>query len=481
MTLENPSLKKSKMDDIEDFHSGDRLVQKSKEILISVVIPLYNEENSIKDVINRIPNHRLYEIVIVDDGSTDNSVERIKEIENRDIRIIQHEKNRGYGASLLTGFENAVGDIIVTMDSDGQHNPEEIPNLIKPIIDNKADFVIGSRYLGKYYYKNPLYARVGAYVINVFFRMLFLQRVPDNQCGFRAFKKEIIKILENVRYTGMGFSTELLFEAAFNQLRIVEIPISANPRQYGTSNVNLVKILKSISSCILHFILRKMTNQRQSLESKFNLNQIRKKVIKNFEIPDFKAEVFPKDTYTSRERLKFIEEIESIRDYKIGTNSIIREPTIIYSGNKIKDNFQTGHFVTIRENNKIGNNVSIGSHSNIEYNVIIEDNVRIHSNCFVPEYSILKHDCWLGPNVVLCNARYPKSIDVKRNLVGPTIKEYAKIGANSTILSGVKVGKHALIGAGTTVVSNVQDYAIVTGNPGKKIGDIRNLNKYELE
>ncbi|KKL80061.1 hypothetical protein LCGC14_2008550, partial [marine sediment metagenome] len=87
----------------------------------------------------------------------------------------------------------------------------------------------------------------------------------------------------------------------------------------------------------------------------------------------------------------------------------------------------------------------------------------------------------LGPNVVLCNARYPKSIDVKRNLVGPTIKEYAKIGANSTILSGVKVGKHALIGAGTTVVSNVQDYAIVTGNPGKKIGDIRNLNKYELE
>ncbi|KKL76945.1 hypothetical protein LCGC14_2039830, partial [marine sediment metagenome] len=88
MTLENPSLKKSKMDDIEDFHSGDRLVQKSKEILTSIVIPLYNEENSIKDVINRIPNHRLYEIVIVDDGSTDNSVERIKEIENRDIRII---------------------------------------------------------------------------------------------------------------------------------------------------------------------------------------------------------------------------------------------------------------------------------------------------------------------------------------------------------------------------------------------------------
>jgi len=258
MTLEDLSLIKSKMDEIEDFHSSDSLVQKSKEILTSIVIPLYNEENSIKDVINRIPNHRLYEIIIVDDGSTDNSVERIKEIENRNLRIIQHGKNRGYGASILTGFENAIGDIIVTMDSDGQHNPEEIPDLVKPIINNKADFVIGSRYLGKYYYKNPLYARVGAYFINVFFRMLFLQRIFDNQCGFRAFKKENIKIFQNMRNPGMGFSTELLFKAAFNQLKIVVIPVTANPRQHGPSRVNLPRILRSVSSCILYYIIRKL-------------------------------------------------------------------------------------------------------------------------------------------------------------------------------------------------------------------------------
>ncbi len=170
----------------------------------------------------------------------------------------------------------------------------------------------------------------------------------------------------------------------------------------------------------------------------------------------------------------------SKKDFKIGINSNIRQPTIIYSGNEIGDNFQTGHFVTIRENNKIGNNVSIGSHSNIEHHILIEDNVRIHSNCFVPEFSTLKHHCWLGPNVVLCNAKYPKSIDVKKNLVGPTIQEYAKIGANSTILSNNTVGKHALVGAGTVIVRNVQDYAIVIGNPGIKIGDVRNLNKYKL-
>lgn len=169
------------------------------------------------------------------------------------------------------------------------------------------------------------------------------------------------------------------------------------------------------------------------------------------------------------------------KDYKIGKNSTIREPTIIYPGNKIGDNFQTGHFVTIREDNEIGDNVSIGSHSNIEHHIKIEDNVRIHSNCFVPEYSLLKHKCWLGPNVVLTNAKYPRSINVKNNLVGPTISEYAKIGANSTILPGIKIGKHALIGAGSVVTKSVPDYSIMIGNPAQIVGDIRKLNKYEIK
>ena len=166
--------------------------------------------------------------------------------------------------------------------------------------------------------------------------------------------------------------------------------------------------------------------------------------------------------------------------YKIGKNATIREPTIIYPDNDIGDNFNTGHFVTIREENKIGNNVSVGSHSNIEHHIVIEDNVRIHSNCFIPEYSILKHDCWIGPNVVLTNAKFPRSINVKNELKGPIIEEYAKIGANSTILPGIKIGKHALIGAGSVVVKDVPDYAIMVGNPGIIIGDIRNIKKYEI-
>ncbi|MFW9882136.1 MAG: glycosyltransferase family 2 protein, partial [Candidatus Thorarchaeota archaeon] len=237
-------------------------------LLISVIIPLYNEEHSIKDVIEKTPNHSSYEIIVVDDGSTDNSVKKVKELNDKNIKVIHHDKNKGYGAAILSGLRNAAGDVIVTIDSDGQHNPEEIPKLVKPIINNQADIVIGSRYMGKFYYKNPFYARIGAYFINLFLRLLYLQKVNDNQCGFRAFKKDIVKIVKNLRCLGMGFSTELLFEAAYYKYRIKEVPISVNARKYGVSYVNLIKITKSIVSCILFYTLKKLNLNVKSVFSK---------------------------------------------------------------------------------------------------------------------------------------------------------------------------------------------------------------------
>ncbi len=228
-----------------------------KHASISIIIPLYNEKQTITQVIDKIPNHQRYEILVIDDGSTDGSIERVKELKRNDVRIIKHQENQGYGAAILTGMKNATGDIIITLDSDGQHNPQEIPNIIKPIIKNVADLVIGSRYLGDCSYKMPLYTKVGQFVISTFLRLLFLQRVYDNQCGFRAIRKDLVKIFTNMRHTGMGFSTELLFKSAFYKYRIVEIPVSVNSRQYGSSHVNLTRIVRSISSCILYYTLKK--------------------------------------------------------------------------------------------------------------------------------------------------------------------------------------------------------------------------------
>ena len=264
---------------LNDFSYSNKKTESSNQ-LISVIIPLYNEENTIKNVIERIPNYHHYEIIVVDDGSTDDSIKKVKEIHNRNIKLIKHKKNQGYGAAILTGMENSCGDYLITLDSDGQHNPEEIPNLLEPLINNRADLVIGSRYLGKCHYKMPFYARVGAYFINFFLRMLYLQEVHDNQCGFRALRRDSIKITKGIKRKGMGFSTEILFKAAYNNYRIKEVPISVNSRTFGVSYVKLIKIVESISSCILFYILRKLKLSLKNSFIKKILNYFYKKVSK---------------------------------------------------------------------------------------------------------------------------------------------------------------------------------------------------------
>lgn len=159
----------------------------------------------------------------------------------------------------------------------------------------------------------------------------------------------------------------------------------------------------------------------------------------------------------------------------IGASAHIRSHTVIYAGNKIGKRFQTGNRVNIREMNEIGDNVSVGTSSVIEHHVKIGNNVRIHTQVFIPEYSILEDDSWLGPNVVLTNAKYPLSPGVKESLKGPIIRKGAKIGANATILPGIVVGENALVGAGSVVAQDVPDGGVVVGNPARVIKDISSL------
>jgi acetyltransferase-like isoleucine patch superfamily enzyme len=159
----------------------------------------------------------------------------------------------------------------------------------------------------------------------------------------------------------------------------------------------------------------------------------------------------------------------------IGDGAVIRSHTVIYAGNTIGRNFQTGNKVNIRESNRIGNNVSVGTLSVIEHHVEIADNVRIHTQVFIPEFSVLEEGCWIGPNVVLTNAKYPLSPGVKDQLAGPVIRRGAKIGANATILPGVIVGENALVGAGAVVVHDVLPGTVVVGNPARVVNQIADL------
>jgi len=159
----------------------------------------------------------------------------------------------------------------------------------------------------------------------------------------------------------------------------------------------------------------------------------------------------------------------------IGKNAIIRSHSVFYSGSRIGNNFQCGHGALIREDCLIGDDCSVGSGSVIEFKVSIGKGVRVHSQVFIPEFSILEDGCWIGPNVVLTNAKFPRATRTKELISGVRICSNSIIGANCTILPGVVIGAGSLVGAGSVVTKDVPPGYIVVGNPARVISQVSDL------
>jgi acetyltransferase-like isoleucine patch superfamily enzyme len=167
----------------------------------------------------------------------------------------------------------------------------------------------------------------------------------------------------------------------------------------------------------------------------------------------------------------------------IGDFPIIRSGTIIYAGNIIGNNFQTGDNARIREKNHIGNDVSIGSGSIIEHECKIMDNVKIHSGCFIPEYTVIKENAWIGPGVIMTNVLHPPCpafkkyapISGKKCCHGPIVEKNAVVGAGTVVLAGIVIGENSLVGAGSVVTRNVPPNHLVAGNPAKVIKKIDDI------
>ncbi len=168
----------------------------------------------------------------------------------------------------------------------------------------------------------------------------------------------------------------------------------------------------------------------------------------------------------------------------IGDFPIIRSGTIIYAGNVIGNNFHTGDNARIRENNRIGNNVSVGAGTIIERQCDIMDNVKIHSGCFIPEYTIIKENAWIGPSVVMTNVLHPPCPVFKKHAPlhgkkcchGPIVEENAVVGAGAIILPGIVIGKNSLVGAGSVVANDIPSDCVVSGNPARIIKKIRDID-----
>lgn len=150
-----------------------------------------------------------------------------------------------------------------------------------------------------------------------------------------------------------------------------------------------------------------------------------------------------------------------------GEGASLRSHTVVYRSVVAGARFSTGHGVLVREATTIGDDVSIGSHSVVEHHVRVGNGVRLHSGCFVPEHSVLEDGCWLGPGVIVTNARYPNRPDTKASLEGVTVSARAVVGAGAVLLPGVTLGAGCLVGAGAVVVGDVPPGATVVGNPAR--------------
>jgi len=216
-----------------------------EDLTLSVVIPAYNERATIHEILRRVSAVPLRkEIIVVDDCSTDGTREILREMNERDsdLVVVFHERNQGKGAALRTGFRHATGQIVIVQDADLEYDPSQYPQLIQPIVEDQADVVFGSRFIGEkhrvLYYWHSLANKFLTFLSNVFTNL----NLTDMEVCYKVFRREVIQGIR-LRSDRFGFEPEVTAKVARFQFpgqdgqpprpcRIYEVPVSYNGRTY---------------------------------------------------------------------------------------------------------------------------------------------------------------------------------------------------------------------------------------------------------
>jgi glycosyltransferase involved in cell wall biosynthesis len=210
-------------------HDEGRATRRS----VTVIVPALNEAGAIGQVVHDLgARYPEYEILVVDDGSTDNTGRLAA---TAGARVIRHEWNKGYGASLRTGCRQARGEVVVCFDGDGQHDPDDVGRLVREI--GGYDMVVGTRSRDSH---EPLVRRPGKFILNVFANFLAGVKIPDVNSGFRAFKRDVILRYLHLMPTGFSFSTTSTFAMLKSGRPVKWVPIRVAKR-IGTSSVSQVR------------------------------------------------------------------------------------------------------------------------------------------------------------------------------------------------------------------------------------------------
>ncbi|MFH1031510.1 MAG: glycosyltransferase family 2 protein [Chloroflexota bacterium] len=214
---------------------------------VVVAIPSFNTERSISNVVSGALKYA-DRVIVIDDGSRDSTAEKAKAA---GAIVVSHKVNKGYGEAIKSCLEAGRtnhADVLVIIDGDGQHNPDEIPMLVAPILDGSADIVIGSRFTNKKI-NIPRYRRLGIGVINRLFNFGSRIKVSDAQSGFRAYSNRALDVI-SVTESGMRASIEILVKARTAGLRIKEVAISCRYGDYSSTMNPLLHGLRVAFSVI---------------------------------------------------------------------------------------------------------------------------------------------------------------------------------------------------------------------------------------